>query len=220
MHCHSIENETTNLKRGTLEGFLQQYYSRNGRQLTIITTFREPIERHVSSFFQWHGEGVIRKNIYKQEAETIIYQRSITELQNTFIHELHNQTLAGFRESIHELCEELKIPLAELHYCTEEEIGIVEKSCWKLFLFRFDKLIREGGLERHLSTVTGKPIKQHDANMSTSKWYRDIYATFKASLKIPRKTIIDIYESKRSIFCLMYPGQYDDMLSDALLRYQ
>jgi hypothetical protein len=219
IHCHSLTNETTRLELGTFQYFLEQYYLKNKKKLNIITTFREPIERHISSFFQWHAEGVIRKKIVQDFTDTIIYKCPIKELQEKFINELESQTLAGRLESLDEMCKELNITASDLDYSTSKQYGEVEMQYCRLFIFRFDILIYENRLADLLSQITEKSIIQHDANVSSSKWYHDTYAQFKASLKIPYSTISRIYESKRHILNLLYPGEYDFLLSRSLKKY-
>jgi len=214
-----LTNETTNLELGTFLYFLEQYYLKNKRKLNIITTFREPIERHISSFFQWYGEGVVRKKIVQDISDTIIYKSPINELQERFFNEIESQTLAGKLESLDEICKELDIRVADLNYSTDKQYGLVEMKYCTLFIFRFDILIYENRLADLLSQITGQSILQHNANVSSSKWYHDIFAEFKASLKIPYSTITRIYESKRHILNLLYPDEYDFLLSRALQKY-
>lgn len=219
IHCHSLTNETTNLELGTFMNFLESYYLMNKRKLKIITTFREPIERLISYFFQWYGDGVIRKKIVQDISNTIIYKRSTKDLQGIFINELDSETLRGRLESIDEICNELNLNIADLNYSTDNQYGLVELNYCTLFIFRFDILIYENRMEYLLSRITGKPLVQHDANVSSSKWYYDKFVEFKASLKIPPKLIERIYDSKRNIINLLYPDEYDFLLSRALKKY-
>jgi len=219
MHCHSLTDETTQMERGTFSQYLDRYYRKNKRKLNIITVFREPIGRHISSFFQWYGDGVVRKKRVRNTTDTIIYRCSVQELQEKFINELNNQTHVGRSESIDEICDELNITIDDLNYDTERQYGLVERDYCKLFIFRFDVLIYGNRLESLLSQITGKPIMQNNANVSSSKWYRDTLAEFKATIKIPRSTIIKVYETKRNIINLLYPNEYESLLDKALEKY-
>jgi hypothetical protein len=136
-----------------------------------------------------------------------------------FINKLDSHTLVGRLESIDEICNELNLKIADLNYSTDKQYGLVETNYCNLFIFRFDTLISENKLEYLLSQITGKSIIQHNANVSTAKWYQDIFAEFKASLKIPHSTITRIYESKRNILNLLYPDKYEFLLSRALKKY-
>lgn len=220
-HCHSLYDKTMRFEPGGFPDFLEQYYLKNQRKLNIITVFREPIERYVSSFFQWYGDGVVRTKQVQSVADTIINKYSIKELQARLINELISQTHvnAGMLESLDQFCSELNIDMSDLHYDTEKQHGLVEMDHCKLFVLRFDTLINENGLERILSEVTGQPVTQINANLSSSKWYYKIYTEFKTSFKIPRNKIIHIYESKRALLDVFYPGEYDGLLNKALEKY-
>lgn len=219
IHCHSLTNETTQLERGTFSQYLEQYYMINKRKLNVITIFREPIERHISSFFQYHGDGVVRKKLVQDITDTIIYKYSVQELQERFIHELDSQTLVGREESIDEICKELNINIADLNYNIERQYGLVEMDYFRLFIFRFDILIYRNRLEYLFSQTTGRSITQKNANVSFSKWYRNTFAEFKASIKISHSTIRKIYDTKRNIINLLFPDEYDSLLAKALEKY-
>jgi len=219
IHCHSLTNKTTQLEHGTFLQYLEQYYLNKNKNLNIITVFREPIERHISSFFQWYGWGVVRKKLVQDTTETIIYKHSIKELQEYFIYLLDSQSLAGRHESIDEICKELNIDVADLNYNAEKQYGLIEMDYCRLFIFRFDILIYRGRLNYLLSKITEKPVKQKNANVSTFKWYGDIFSEFKGSIKLPHSTIIQVYERKRNIINLLYPGEYAARLAVALEKY-
>ncbi len=219
LHCHSITNETTQLASGTFKKYLKKYYRVNKKKLNIVTTFREPLERHISSFFQWHGNGVIRKNILHDYTETIISRYSINELQKRFVRELEDQTLTGRVESIKEFCHEMSIGIPDLNYNTDRQYGVVEFDYCRLYIFRFDVLIIQNKLEKWFAEITGKNILQNNANISSDHWYYDIYQEFKATLKIPSSTITDIYEAKADLINMMYPGEYGTMLAGMLDKY-
>lgn len=219
IHCHTLRNETTNLKLGTFALFLECYHAANSKKLDVISTFREPIERRISSFFQWHGEGVVRKKLVSDTADTIIHKMPLNELQEVFVEQITRQIKAGQVESIDEICNELNLRIPDLHYSLDAQYGLNELDHCRLFLFRFDSLIYENKLEHLFSNLMGKPIIKHDANLSSAKWYRDRFAAFKASLHIPSDLIVSTYEAKRDIINLFYPDQYNFMLSQALEKY-
>lgn len=219
IHCHSLTNETTNLKLGTFALFLECYHAENNKKLYIISTFREPIERRISSFLQWHGEGVVRKKIIRDTADTIIHKMPLNELQEVFVEQIARQIKVGQMESINEMCNELNLRIPNLHYSLDEQYGLNELDHCRLFLFRFDAMIYENKLEYLFSNLVGRPIIKHDANLSSAKWYRDKFAAFKASLHIPGDLILSIYDAQRELINLFYPDQYNSMLSQALQKY-
>lgn len=52
-HCHQVSH--LGLCDDDLEGYLDAYFARHSKPLDVITLFREPIDRHISSFFQGYG---------------------------------------------------------------------------------------------------------------------------------------------------------------------
>ena len=52
-HCHHPNN--IGLELSDLPKFARRYRKRHGRKLQVLSIFREPISRHISSFFQTHG---------------------------------------------------------------------------------------------------------------------------------------------------------------------
>jgi hypothetical protein len=117
-HCHTVTNETVNLRPGTFGKFAELYHLHNARKLNIVAVFREPIERHISSFFQRHGTDVLRLGVRQDITDTLIHNSSTEELQKMFRNELDGGTLTGKGESIYELCSELNLKTGNLEYDT------------------------------------------------------------------------------------------------------
>ena len=104
-HCHYLPN--IDLKSGDFTGYLESYFQRNKKKLDVITVFREPMERHISSFFQGYGSRPLRLKEVENELETIIYKYTINQLQEKYIKELRSQSLIGFTESMHDMAGRL-----------------------------------------------------------------------------------------------------------------
>ncbi|MEB3229935.1 MAG: hypothetical protein VKJ64_02925 [Leptolyngbyaceae bacterium] len=215
-----MTNSTVQLKGGEFLSYTEKYYRHNNeKKLDIITVFREPLERCISSFFQTYGDDVVTYGWEKDITSTIIYRNSIEELQARFIRELDNQKLQGGFESIDEICDELQLKIVDLNYDLDKQHGLVELNFCRLFILRFDSLIYENFLEYVLSEITGQSIVQENANTSSSKWYRDIFKEFKASIKIPQELVLRAYESRKEIINILYPGEYHSLLTKALKKY-
>ena len=215
-HCHYYSN--LGLESGGLRECLEKYAQRRNKKLNVITVFREPIERHVSSFFQVYGTRPLRIKEVKNETETIIHKYTIEELQEAFISELSTQSLVGYMESLSEMCQELQITTDDLSlYRKEDQFSVYEANNIRLYLIRFDDLVKN--FESLLCEITDKKIKVKLANMSAAKWYKNIYAQFKHSLIIPHDTISDVYNSKRDIINFVYADDFDARLDLALSQY-
>lgn len=219
IHCHLIGDETTRIPAGEFRSVLRRYAHWTGKRLRIISVFRLPVERHISSFFQWYGEGVLRKKVIATKSETIIMQLSVPQLQAKFVEHLRARDLPGIGESIDEMCAELQLPASGLTFDPEKGHGVTDLPFCRVALFRFEKLIRGGELTSQLPIITGKDLVQHDANVTNDKWYRDIYEEFRETLRLPSDLLTAVYESRRHLFDLFYPGQYPALLAEALHKF-
>jgi hypothetical protein len=214
-HCHSLPN--IGLKGGDFKGYLESYLEKNKRKLNVITVFREPMERHISSFFQVYGSRPLRMKEAKNKVDTIIFRSPVKKLQEKFIFELNAKSLIGMRESIHHICNDLLINVDVLPYNMKRQFGLYETEHIKLYIFRFDVLF--DNFETLLGLITNKNIEKIDANISTLKWYKDIYIEFKASLVVPFNIILEVYDLKRDIIKLLNAGNYKAVLNRALAKY-
>ena len=77
-HCHRLSNLNPPLSPERLPECLREYRRRRGRPLVIVSVFREPIDRHISSFFQWHGEGALRRQPGATPADSLLARASVT----------------------------------------------------------------------------------------------------------------------------------------------
>jgi len=219
-HCHSLENRNVAISPGNLAEFLVDYRSQNDRPLNIVTVFREPLQRYISAFFQWHGQGVIRNKLLGDMTDTIIYRKSTEELQEIFLKEVADGILIGQEESIDLICKELGLSIDQLNYREASHLGILELPDCRLFSLRFDQLFEANRFESILSQITGRPFSMRQWNIGATKWYADRYADFKATLVIPETLIREIYHSKQAILDHFYPGQFDCLLAEAITQYQ
>jgi len=215
-HCHTLDN--VGLKKGSFAPFLDDYFDKNNRKLVVITTFRDPLERHISSFFQWHGSKPVRDKDVENERETIIYKKPIKALQEQLIDEVNNSNLVGQKESISEICEELQISIRDLNFDYDQQFGLYESERIKLYIFRFDTLVEN--IADSLSLITSSDIVVHSTNQSTDKWYHEIYSEFKNSIKFPGHTIDRVYSSRRDLIELVYQDDYERIVRMAKDKYE
>lgn len=197
---------------------MQRYVERNGRPLEIISTFRKPVERHISSFFQWHGTRPLRLKEVEHESETLVARSPVAELQQRLIAEIDDHSLAGVGESIEQICAELRIDKHELIYDDATKSGRYENDLCRLHLVRYDELSQH--FARILSRVTGHhAMTSQLTNLSSAKWYRSIRDEFTESLVIPAVTIRSVYSRRKALIEVFYPGSYQALLEAALERY-
>lgn len=214
-HCHFLRD--IGMSPNSFVSFLDDYFIKHQRQLEVITTFRDPIERHVSSFFQWYGSKPVRDEDVESEFDTIIYKNEIHDLQSQFIDEINNVSLIGQQESIDELCKELGIGVVDLSFDFNKQYGIYETEKIKIYIFRFDLLVTK--LVGLLSLITDHDIELYNSNLGNAKWYHEIYSEFKKTLKIPRDTIDTIYSPRKDLVELFYQDNYDSIVRAAHKKY-
>jgi hypothetical protein len=200
-HCHYVKG--LGIAKGEFESYLDQYLDANSRKLEVITVFREPLERHASSFFQQYGSRPLRFKEVASKSETIIYNYSIKQLQEKYLLELKSGMLAGYRESLHDICRELRVNIRDFLFNHETGIGRFETRNLKLYMLRFDIFFADPA--RILTEITGKNIEIMPKNVSSRKWYGSIYSDFKASLVVPQDIALDVYAAKRDLLTLFYP---------------
>lgn len=213
-HCHLLGNIGVRVQDFTI--YLQDYRKRNKRPLDIITVFREPMERHMSSFFQGYGTRPLRLKQMQDESETIIYRYTIEELREKYIQELTDKSLIGYPEALHEIFSTLRLTAADLSRAADEAFARYESDLLRLYVFRFDELF--ANLEPQLSAVTEKAIQEASTNLSDTKWYRDKYKAFKTEVRLPDEVIEQVYEEKRDLIEYFY-GDYPGTLQAALVKF-
>jgi hypothetical protein len=214
-HCHLPEN--IGLANGQFKSFVNSYYPKNHIKLSIISVFRDPLERHISSFFQWYGTRPLLRNEAQQPEETIIFQKSLSDLQKQFIHELETHTLNGREDSLDILCKELHLKTHRLKFDTNQKTGIVEGRKFRIYLLRFDLLF--GDFNGILENITGKPIQLINQNISAEKWYAEKYRVFKKTLLLPDDIIEKVYHQKQVLMDVFYPGEYRLVVRKAKEKY-
>jgi hypothetical protein len=192
-----------------------QYHQNRRQKLQIISVFREPVERHISSFFQWYGSRPLIGKPNMHFTKTLIYKKSIEALQQRFLNEINSQKLHGRHESLFSIRQELNI--SKLNFSEKEKYGRMEGAHYVLHLFRFDQLIND--FAALLQKATGQPVVETGKNMGNQKWYAEKHQAFKQSLVLSEETIRLIYEPRKSLINTFYDNGYDQMLKSTLQNY-
>lgn len=216
-HLHSLRNMGLTVGESVLTNFLDGYLEANGTRLTVISAFRLPMERHISSFFQWHGTRPVRTGEKTSFRETIIAQRTVPELRRLFVESVLAGSNPGRRESLHELSGELGVAVEEFTYDPATRLGHFGNPTVNLVLMRYDDLI--SGFPAHIEKALGLRLAAKTANLSIDKWYRGIRDEFTESLTLPAQAIHDLHAEKRDLIDLFYPGQYDIILENSIRTF-
>ncbi len=214
-HCHALPQ--VGLEAGSFGQYIESFFSRNKKKLEVINVFRDPMERHMSSFFQWYGTRPLERNEVSCKEDTIIFKESIPDLQVRFIAELQSETLKGLHESLIEMCQELGLDLEDFCYNESGNFWIYENKFVRIRLLRFDVLFAR--FVEIMSQLAGVEIVKSDSNRSLSKWYKSKYSEFKETLVLPGDLIEGIYSNKRKMIDMFYFQEYDLHFSQVMDRY-
>lgn len=214
-HCHNVRH--LGLRHDEFESYLNQYSQQRGKKLDLITVFREPIDRHISSFFQGHGSRPLAKKLVADKTETLIYQMKPCDLCDLFISELESESLIGFSESIHEIATELRFNPSDLLFDNQRGFSVFETSNVRVFLFRFDSLF--SNFSALMGEITDRSFIVQSSNMSERKWYRETYLAFRNQLAIPSSIIEKTYKKKEDLIKLFYSGSFETPLRNAIAMY-
>ena len=215
VHCH----QASHLELGDdgLRGYLDAYFARHREPLDLITLFREPIDRHISSFFQGYGSRPLNEKEVANKTETLIYKLPVDELRERFIAELEASTLIGFSESIHEVAAELQLNFRDAVKMPESDTLVMHLPTVRIFLSGFERFFQDFGAS--LSRIVGDDIAVRNSNQSEAKWYREKYLDFRRGLKLPPAVIEGAYLPKRDLIELFYEEPFETVLCRATERY-
>ncbi|MEM8571948.1 MAG: hypothetical protein AAGG56_13730 [Pseudomonadota bacterium] len=214
-HCHHPMN--IGLDVSELPKLARRYKKRNGRKLPIITIFREPISRHISSFFQTHGWKPLSGKSRVSKEETIIYRLPVEDLIERFLSDVSNRTLRGRLEALDLISKGFDVPFEQMRFDPKAKRGFSEHETVSLHILRFDHLI--GDFTTSLEQIAGRPIHQSNKNVTDDKWYNDKYASFKREIRIPEALIHRVYTERRHIIELMYEEPFDRVMESSIQKY-
>jgi hypothetical protein len=205
------------LKQSEFTSFLERYKLLNKTNLNIISVFRDPMERLISSFFQWHGSRPFRDGEVSSEAETLILKLSIPELHNIFINQYCENPEVPIFESLDDICRQFSFSSSDLKFSESSATGINYLENCNLYLFRFDLLVQD--LTGLLSSITGNNIELVNKNIGSSKFYADQYQQFRETLRMPVDTIGRVYETRKGLLDVFFSSGYQFILDRAISRF-
>jgi hypothetical protein len=214
-HCHHPLN--IGLEIAEFSDFLEDYRRSTGERLKIISIFREPIPRHVSSFFQTHGWKPLGGKTRLEPEQTKIYLSNIDDLITQFNRELQDGSLRGRSEALRILCRALDLDTEDLNFDAEKKFGHLELDRAEIFILRFDLLMMD--FSSLLEEVCKHPIQYEKKNVTNDKWYSEKYKRFLEQLTIPEANVEYAYKQQREIIEVMYNGKFEEVLGSALRRY-
>ena len=217
-HCHTLEN--IELETGQFRSYLRDYRRTNGRKLQVVSIFRDPLDRLVSSFFQSlsedryaHLEPDKCADVNGPE-DNIIYTISAQNLNELFCR--YCVEIDGWGKSLSIIGQELEFSVDSLGFSGRELIGTNELEECRLHLLRFDLL---GDLSALLSRISGRNIHIENENISGQRYFAHTYQAFRRGLRLRSELITKIYKSRRNLIELFHPGQYQSILDAKIEQF-
>lgn len=199
---------------------VEQYHHSYGRKLNIITVFREPLSRMISSFFQsLEMHYFARTRFIEHDANKVLlsssFDRSIIQLVELF--EEYLRMIDAFGESIDVIERLFNYDPKLSGFDPKVGWGCCELKHAKVFCFRFDQLLADinmiGDALRIVINHRG------DDNLTSTKSHYAIYQSFKNEANICDESIRKLYSRRKHLIDTFYPRQYEIMLDMQLDRY-
>lgn len=196
MHIHSFNCNPSGLEKEIMTPYLQGTIMRikesikNGKELKVITSVREPVARNISLMFYFLprllGEYAYVPNTLKSKnAYTEIFE----DMYYKFIN--HDYVLNWFDDEVYKY---LGINIYEYPFDKEKGYLIIEKGNIKLLILKLEKLNECVQVIRQFTGVEKFELAKE--NSSDDYWYKPIYDNFKKGF-IPNREYLDkLYESK------------------------
>lgn len=219
VHAHASANLDLNVE--DLAALLEAYHAYKKKPLVIISVFREPLSRMMSSFFQALQRHYFAWtcDINEDENRRLVgtaFDRSSAELNDLF--ERYMDRVDGFGESLDELAQARIIrPDLILFDPHNKKYGKNDLACATLYTFRFDQLMVDVTI---LARALGMAIPVWaNANMTTQKAHYERYRQFKNDLIISTGRIERLYERRRHLIDRFYPSAFERMLREQIMAY-
>jgi len=147
-----------------------RYNKQQKNQIYIIDSYRTPIERKISSFFQNLNKHCLDYTKYNvNQLITIFNEKCIYELE-----EYH---------SIDEVLEHFGLPKFTT-FDFDKKYNVFKTNKITFIKIRFNEIGEWGSI---LSEIFNKPITIHNANLTENKDIYQLYLDFKKKYKVPEK---------------------------------
>jgi hypothetical protein len=220
-HCHLLENY--NITPEAFLEYLRTHLDEHAKKVIIVSVFRLPIERHISSFFQYYGSRILQSLPTYQPKDTVIAKASIDVLNALLVSDLATKRLAGYKESLHQMFDILGIKpdtiVSQSSATSTRHFGLFyDHPLAEIHLLRFSDLFQDfpGQLQARMNTPITQP---QSINISSRKWYASKYNEFKQAASLPKELIEETYHYRKELIELFYPDQFATLLSSDYQKY-
>lgn len=208
-HCHKYHDlehtsgiNVNKVSFAELVNYYNKKNKKNNKKLKIITCFRNPLDRLLSSYFQNYGADPVWIH-RKKSQDTIIYKQTPEQIVDDCLRQIKNRTLPGYTESIHEMCQLMSIPLSDINYDKTKLFSVYENDRVIIYFFRFDTFINNS--VELIRQITGKQnIIYNESNLSENHWYSQKYKLTKQIFEIPEELKKQIVSDNKNLLDLFY----------------
>jgi len=202
-HRHVLDNLDTmeaNIKKefenpvGTLNEIRQgkllrkKIESDNSKEWLIVTLTRDPLKQTISRFFQ-----VIDEVIPNAKKRYLSNSLEIDEIIDTFFYKLSfSPSLRWFDNQFKPVFD---IDIYDYPFPWEKGYMIINKGRFRVLTIRLEDLNQ--CFQNSIHDFIGIPnVELIHSNLSSEKWYSDLYKTFLAQVSFSDEYLTKIYDSK------------------------
>ena len=179
------------------------------------------MERLISSFFQalsvekWGRTEFGAEEKLVNFNESILFSEDFNSIMERFWYYCAIKNEA--HESLDLICDIYDIQQHELSFKQANIFTMNAFQIIDLFVSRFD--ILKENFSEGVSVLAGRPVVEQIHNVASQKWYFQKYDEFRNNVHLPKVFIRNIYNSRRGLSDVFYPGLFDDILNKACERY-
>jgi hypothetical protein len=218
---HAHQPKHIELMNEQLSALSEEYYRHNNKKIKIISVYRDPIDRLMSSFFQSlsvekHGRtehGISEKLV--DFNESVLFSEDFNCIMERFWY--YCAIKNGVSESLDLICHIYDIRQNEISFQEEKVFVKNEFEKIDLFVSRFD--ILKDNFADGVSVIAGRPVVERIHNATSQKWYYEKYEEFRSNMRLPEVFIRNIYNSRKTLNEVFYPGLFDAILNKTCARY-
>ncbi|MFO1104047.1 MAG: sulfotransferase domain-containing protein [Methylocystis sp.] len=218
---HAHQPKHIDLTNEQLRELSEEYYQHNNKKLKLISVYRDPIDRLISSFFQslsvdkWGRTEYGKKEELVNFSESILFSEDFNRIMERFWY--YCAVKNDVSEALDLICDIYDIRQNEISFQAEEIFTRNEFLKIDLFVSRFD--ILKDNFSQGASVLAGHPIDTQIHNVASQKWYVAKYEEFRNNVQLPNVFIRNIYNSRKALNEIFYPGLFDNILNKACERY-
>lgn len=176
----SIKDKLQKFKHNFL---MNKFLSNKDQEFKIITFYRDPLSRNISSFFQ-----NLEYYFKPQELKNLNYETLVEKFNKSYqIHETPNNWFDL------EFKRKTGIDVFKHPFDKEKGYSVITKGHVSVFLCTTNNI---NNLESELGEFLEIPdFKIHNDNVGDQKWYKDLYAEFKKNYQPSKEMVNSLYDS-------------------------